>query len=433
MSITISKTWTVSGNATDLDFVPTIGIYDLTVSSQVVNAGTNMTRISTGVYQYTFASGLAGHNYVATKVSTYLAIVYTDQQNFTVPASAGSFLNCSYVTLTNTLAWHLYGQSPDGNGSVIAWMGSNASQSNQILRAIQDGLMFVYGAYRWSFLRPRVSVTTYPAYSTGTITVDASGNVTGTGTAFPSYSAAAGGQLWILSPTVPGAGNLWPVLGYNSGTSITLQNYTGGAITTASTFSLSFNQYPMPAGFDSWEKPLTFAGGPYALARPLPRVDEYEIRARSQRYYNPKMPEVYATVMNAFDPTQGSARSVMFWPSPDQSYTLSGIALLRPLMIDATNCYPLGGEVLASVLIESCLAAAERNVEGQPGPHSAQLVPLLQMAIQRDKEYAAPDSVGIDYGGGNCDGSERRERHNSGGIWWDGSANQAGAGYSGWL
>jgi hypothetical protein len=75
-------------------------------------------------------------------------------------------------------------------------------------------------------------------------------------------------------------------------------------------------------------------------------------------------------------------------------------------MIDSTNQYPLGDEVLAPVLMESCLAAGERLVKGfdsmtSEGIHNRILTPLLQMAVDRDKQYASPDSLGLDTGGGD--------------------------------
>ena len=76
--ITFSKTWSVNGVPTDATSV-TIGVYDNTVGTQVVAAGTAMTLASTGLYEYTFATPIAGHTYTATYIVTYGGLTYTSQ------------------------------------------------------------------------------------------------------------------------------------------------------------------------------------------------------------------------------------------------------------------------------------------------------------------------------------------------------------------
>jgi hypothetical protein len=95
-------------------------------------------------------------------------------------------------------------------------------------------------------------------------------------------------------------------------------------------------------------------------------------------------------------------------------------------MIDETNQYPLGGEVLAPSIIESCLAAAERDIEGRDAAHpdavhSRALVPLLAMAIQIDKDRSSPDTLGIDRGE-----EEHHRQEHSGGIYWAGGGGIVG-------
>jgi hypothetical protein len=111
-------------------------------------------------------------------------------------------------------------------------------------------------------------------------------------------------------------------------------------------------------------------------------------------------------------------------------YVLTAVGTLRPQMIDATNKYPLGIEVLAPCLTESCLAAAERDIEQKDANHpdavhNRALAPLLAMAIQRDKEYSSPESLGVDHGNEEvC----QHPHHRNGSIYWD-----AGGGYTGYI
>ena len=336
--------------------------------------------------------------------------------------TSAATLTCTYASLVNRLGWDLYGLRP-ASTDVITDGVASANQATDILNCLRDGLSFVYGAYRWSFMRPRLSITTYPSYSTGTVTVDASGNVTLTGGTFPSYSASAAGQLWIPYSVANGTGGSFQVATYSSSTAIVLANYTGGAITSPSTFNLTFNLYPLPTGFDSFQEQLTFPPGVNVPARPISRVDEGQIRAYLERDNTPGLPQMYALVTNTFDPTAGSQRSVVFYPIPGKQHTLTALATLRPLMLDATNQYPLGGEILGPVLMESVLAAGERNMNEAMGVHNQAVQPLLAMAIAADKDRATAETLGVDFGQGE-QGS--LHHHHFGAINWN-----AGGGYVG--
>ena len=337
----------------------------------------------------------------------------------TSPAS----LACDYASLVNDVGYHLFGLRPTTTDVITESVASD-NQAVDILRAIAKGLQFVYAAHRWSFLRPRVTVTTHSAYITGTITVDALGNVTGDGTVFPTYSASAGGWLYI-----PSVGS-FAVATYASGVALTLTGYNEAAVTVASTFSLGFDSCPLPAGIDVLEGPLTFPQGADLPVQSLDKVSEIEIRRRLARNNTPGRPVMYAQTTSAFDPTSGSTRTLTFFPIPDDEYVLTAIGTIRTTMIDSANKYPLGGDVLAPCIAESCLAAAEREIEqkdsGHPDAiHNRALVPLLAMAIQRDKEDGSPDTLGMDHG------QEERGRGypvRPGGIYWDG-----GGGTSCWI
>ena len=87
------------------------------------------------------------------------------------PISASS-LECCYTNLVNRLGAEV-GAVPTST-DVITESKVSTQQASDILQAIRDGLLAVYNAYEWSFLRPLVTISTLPSYSTGTITIDAS-------------------------------------------------------------------------------------------------------------------------------------------------------------------------------------------------------------------------------------------------------------------
>ena len=262
-------------------------------------------------------------------------------------------LTCDYHSLVNEVGQHLYGLRPTAI-DVIADGVASAGQASDILRCIAKGLQFVYSSYRWSFLRPRVAITT-----------------------------------------------------------------------VAST-----NTYAMPAGVDSLEGTFTYPQGIDYPVEPLFKIPEMAIRRMLANNSTPGKPKYYAEVTATFDPTTGSTRSVTFFPIPDAAYVLTAIGTLRPSMVDASNKYPLGVEVLAPCIVESCLAVAERDFDQKDANapdavHNRALTPLLQMAIQRDKEYASPDSLGVDDGD---EGSELYRPRQTGSIAWN-----AGGGFNGTL
>ena len=311
--------------------------------------------------------------------------------------TAPAFLTQSYTTLVNRLGAEIgaYPTSTD----VITEKNVNAQTAGDILQAIRDGLLAVYNAYEWSFLRTLVTISTLPSYSTGTITIDASGNVTGQGTTFPAYAASSNGWLYF------GLGGAFPIASYGGPTSLTLSNYTFGAQATPTTYSIWFNRYPLPTGIDSLKGPLLYP--PNAHKGTRDQVDSWEqnrLRRQLQMMCQPGHPMAYCEETATPDPTTGSSRYVMLWPPPHCQVVLEGIGTARPTMIDSTNQYPLGIEVLSLVIEESCLAAWERNMEkkGPTNPeaiHNQAFPSLLQQAIQADKQKGAPEIIGTMHGG----------------------------------
>jgi hypothetical protein len=311
-------------------------------------------------------------------------------------------LAVNYATLVNRLAVEV-GAFPTNPAVDVITEGGKVStqQAADILQAIRDGLLAVYNAYEWSFLRPLVTISTLPSYSTGTITIDASGNVTGIGTTFPSYAASSNGWLYF------GLGGAFPITTYSGATSLVLGNYTFGAQATPTTYSIWFNRYALPTGIDSLKGPLLYPpNAQNGMREGVAAWDQTHLRKQLQMMCQPGRPLAYCeeTTNPISNPTAESSRYVLLWPPPNCQTVLEGIGTVRPTMIDSTNQYPLGIEVLSLVLQESCLAAWERNVErkgpGNPeATHNAMFGPLLQQAVEMDKRKGAPEIIGTMHGG----------------------------------
>jgi hypothetical protein len=433
--------------------------------------------------------------------------------------TAPNTLTTSYASLVNRIGLEqfglLYNGTPGGNGSadVVSNNQANSQTTALIGQALNDGLRQVYSAYRWSFLRPSISIATIAAYTTGTIFVDASGNVALAGGTFPSYAASQGGQLWIQPTPAYLTGGAFAVASYVDGAHLTLTSYTGPAVpgttqtgSTGSTnsapgttfsfgatlspaatigqyvivysgsgatvgvyqivggnlttnvvlatspgaslssvhwgltnigagnaYALSFNVYPLPAGVDTLQGTFTYPPSPYQPAIPLERVNEVEIRRMLSCDNLPGRPLKYAlttsSTVGASASVPASTRYASFWPIPGAAWTLTAVGVVREVGLDPVNFpYPIGDEVLAPVLTEACLAAAQLicdqiDASHPAGIHARKLPALLAAAVVRDKEYASPDSLGIEHGG---EGDEYHRWRHYPPINWN-----AGGGYVG--
>ena len=242
-NVTSFKVW-VKRNDTNADVVGTSG------------SPAAMTNVSTGVYVLSFAE--PAYNLLYTATYSYNDGVTTKTfPNLVIGSSpsglSGNTLTVGLADLQAELAALYFGQEQIPPYSVLTTGSPSPLTANQVLqvnRCIRDGMMSVYAAWRWSFLRPRITISTIAPYSTGTVTVNAGGVVTLVyGTAptapawgvtppdggFPTNAASGNGMVYVPSSSTTGfVGGSWFVGTYTSATQITLAGYTGGAIPAAS-------------------------------------------------------------------------------------------------------------------------------------------------------------------------------------------------------
>ena len=267
--------------------------------------------------------------------------------------------------------------------------GFSSDQQDDIDDCLQDGLRRVYGAHDWSFLRPVADVSTTAPYATGTITI-AAGVVTLTGGTFPSW--AASGVLEVND-------NYYSVDSRDSGTQITLDD-TSVTDATASTYRLARPEIELDAAFDAVanDSDLTYYPSPDYWYPPVKWRHDSTIRQLEGSNPEFERPVFYSVRTVTFDPTVGSRKVLALYPTPDQVYTLRVPMILRPVLLDSTNIYAIGGEVLSQVMLEACLAAAEHNFEEREHVHEKRFMELIGMAIQADQERSSPTSLGPDVG-----------------------------------
>jgi hypothetical protein len=265
--------------------------------------------------------------------------------------------------------------------------GFSADQENDIRDCLSDGLRRVYAAHSWSFLRPLADVITTAPYATGTITI-AAGVVTLTGGTFPSW--AASGVLKVNN-------QYYSVASRDSGTQITLDN-TSVNVATAASYQLGRPEIALDSTFDSVanDSNLTYYPSPDVWYPPVEGRHDSTIRQLEGNNPEFDRPVFYSVRTVTFDPTVGSRKVLAMYPTPDQAYTLRVPMVLRPILLDAVNLYPIGGEVLSQVMLEACLASAEHNFEEREAIHEKRFMEMIALAIRDDQDRSSPTSLGPD-------------------------------------
>ncbi len=286
-------------------------------------------------------------------------------------------LTVSYDTLLAEVGEQLFG--------IVT--GFVSEQTRQIERCMKHGLNDVYSAHPWSFFRPIREITTTAPYSTGTITIVA-GVVTLAGGTWPSWAA-----LGVLKVD----NNYYDVDTRDSNSQITLEDVSIAA-SAGTSYQLGRQEYDLPVGFEaiSVDSDLNYEPGQSQCYPAVKQRADRTIRGMQQGEPFYARPLYYSVRTVEFDPTVGSRKRLAFYPTPDLAYVLKVPMILRPTMIDATNKYPVGGETLAQLITEACLAAAERDYDEQPGRHTQRFIEMLPLAIAADMEKSSPTSLGPD-------------------------------------
>ena len=297
--------------------------------------------------------------------------------------------------------------------------GFSSDQQSDIGDCLNDGLRRVYAAHNWSFLRPLADVVTTAPYATGTVTI-ASGVVALAGGTFPSWAAA--GVLKVSN-------RYYSVASRGSDTQITLDD-TSVTVASAAGFQLARPEIALDATFDSVSNDSDLTYYPSAESWYPPVKWRHDATIRHLEGTNPEFdrPVFYSVRTVSFDPTVGSRKVLALYPAPDKVYTLRVPMILRPVLLDAVNLYPIGGEVLAQVMLEACLASAEVNFEEREHVHEKRFMELIGLAIREDQERSSPTSLGSDNPRserrqfGILDYSYRLREQRIGGLTLDGDA-----------
>lgn len=286
-------------------------------------------------------------------------------------------MTVSYSQLLERVGHYLYGVRTS----------FTADQINDIEDCIRDGINRVYSVYEWSFFRPVADVLTTAPYSTGTVTI-ASGVVTLAGGTFPAW--AAEGVLKVGNKS-------YSIATRNSGTQLTLDDLLA-SVPSGTGYQLARFEIPLPAAFESIssDSDLTYYPDQNCLYPAVQQRHDSTVRKWQQNDPRHDRPLYYSVRTVQFDPVTGSRKVLALYPVPDAAYVLQVPMILRPVMIDATNQFPIGGEQLSQLMLEACLASAEHNFEEREHVHEKRFMELLPLLVQKDRERSSPTSLGWD-------------------------------------
>lgn len=164
--------------------------------------------------------------------------------------------------------------------------------------------------------------------------------------------------------------------------------------TTLDTVSDTYD-YPLPDDFTMLDGQMTFDPSESVMFDPIEILPEHIVRlkrADATHTGRPLIAAIYPRVLDGV--VAGTRWNIEFWPTPDDSYTIHYRYRVAPNTLDATNQYPLGGDVHGNTVKEAILAAAEHALNDTSGVHEARYLAALKASISHDRKAAAPDTVG---------------------------------------
>jgi hypothetical protein len=112
-------------------------------------------------------------------------------------------------------------------------------------------------------------------------------------------------------------------------------------------------------------------------------VQIQQLRSRATQVST--FPTIYATRWVAADGDNTQRLQMLLYPDPDANYRMFFRARVRPEAITDDHPVPWGGPECAEAILQSCLAVAEQQIDGELGVETAAFRAALSAAIQFDQ------------------------------------------------
>jgi hypothetical protein len=254
-------------------------------------------------------------------------------------------------------------------------------------------------AHEWSFLRPITSMVLW-------------GDVTGTSSGVPSYSASTGLSTITATAskfyetmvgktfTFDTSENEYTVAEYTSATVIKVTGDASGE-TSGDTFSVTADgDYQMVDGFGGLDGDLYFDESNDAFL-PLRHTSEGNVLAARQResgVVSPTSKPVMAAIVpiNSTSANEGQRWKIMVWPIPTGGDLLTISFKYHALQnaLSLTRPYALGGAAHFETLLASCLAVAEQFLNDTAGLMTNRWYERLSASVSFDRTRNLPSTYG---------------------------------------
>lgn len=141
--------------------------------------------------------------------------------------------------------------------------------------------------------------------------------------------------------------------------------------------------YDLPADFGTIADDVTLALDDGS--QKIQIISESQIRAKRASADASGQPKYAAVRPKAIDYTAEQSYEMIFYPTPDESFTATYVYNVSPADATTTNLYPLGTKVHGETILAACLANAEVHKHGQRGAQYDNFQDRLAASIAIDR------------------------------------------------
>ena len=294
-----------------------------------------------------------------------------------------------------------------------SWSSTNSTRVGSYIKA---ALARFYGEFDWPFLYPRTTLVAWaPVAADSDVTATAPTSTTLTATGGTPFVREMIGATIVFSD-----GTTRTITAYTSSTVVTLSATTTVSALTFTIYSPdgdSTANSRMPDAFGGQNLTLQYAADSEQFEQAVSFTSVTAILRYRQASARTGPPRPFAVRPITLTEATGQRWEMLFWPTPDQNYTLEAhYQVLPDATTDGTN-YVWGGVAHRNTVIEAVLAEAERRLnDTRDGLHEAEYQKCLQRSIDYERRAHTPRNLGYNGDRLSNRGGRRPLRRKAGGV-----------------
>ena len=363
------------------DSTGSYGVKNNADDSVVVADGVAMTKISTGVYQYSWTDPLPD-------------LTYTAYFEFDISSEAYR----AQKTVIGSTSGALYSEL-DVNSAVVAVktaLGGTVETSAALLHVRHGQINVMKGldtrmnpprVHTWSFLHPEVSMT-FSATSTGTASGQGTYSSTTEHTTLTATASAFDDSMIGHNLTFTTSEEAYEIVAVTSTTIVVLEG-DASAEASGDTFSIDCKGYhDAPTGFRGIKVPPVWAYSASGNRYRLERVSPAQIRAMWRDSVTTGYTRYWSLEAETFDSSASQTYRFLVAPVPIEDMVASMQIYSRVADPAAGKFFP-GGEMVSMAIRDAALAEVELISGGTRGVMAEQAQTSLWAAIDADKQLIA--------------------------------------------